>query len=48
MRFGGYRLMPLPERFDLFLKYDYAETKDLCSKFLTLVFGPSGIFTHIF
>lgn len=29
--------MPLPEKFEMFLKYDYAETKDLCSKFLTLV-----------
>jgi len=27
----------LPEFVDTFLKYDYAETKDLCKSFLTLV-----------
>jgi hypothetical protein len=31
--------MPLPESAQLFLKYDYAETKDLCEHFLTVVAG---------
>ena len=29
--------MPLPESAELFLKYDYAELKDLCEHFLTVV-----------
>jgi len=29
--------MRLPESSEMFLKYDYAETKDLCKHFLTLV-----------
>lgn len=29
--------MPLPESSELFLKYDYAETKEMCKHFLTLV-----------
>jgi hypothetical protein len=31
--------MPLPESAELFMKYDYAETKDLCEHFLTVVAG---------
>src|SRR5258708_35261164 len=29
--------MPIREAADLFMKYNYAETKDLCKEFLTLV-----------
>lgn len=29
--------MPLDEKAELFLKYDYTETKDLCKHFLTVV-----------
>jgi hypothetical protein len=31
--------MPLREATELFMKYNYAETKDLCKDFLTLVTG---------
>jgi hypothetical protein len=31
--------MPVREAAELFMKYDYAETKDLCKEFLTLVSG---------
>ena len=31
--------MPIREAAELFMKYDYAETKDLCKDFLTLVTG---------
>jgi hypothetical protein len=31
--------MPLPEMSELFLKYDFPETKDLCKSFLSLVSG---------
>jgi hypothetical protein len=31
--------MPIREAAELFMKYNYAETKDLCKEFLTLVSG---------
>jgi hypothetical protein len=37
--FAELKHMPMRESAELFMKYNYAETKDLCKDFLTLVTG---------